>query len=138
MKKQYVAICRKHWSIFVPRIIVALIVDVFLLSYGFGLLFNLFVDALILAKSVITYLTDYVALTETHIVGKRGFIKSVELSTPLGKVQSVSLSNGLLGKLFGSHNICIDNAGSGTTEYVFKNMSNAKAFCEAVESRLSR
>lgn len=146
-KEKYVAKCRKHWSVFLRRGLTALF---FLLLSFVAYSSNddqtlhkawiafLAIAALIILSSIVVYATEYIAITDTKLIGHRGFIHSKQLSTPISKIQNIGLSNGLFGKLLNYHTITIDNAGTGHTEFVFTHMAKAKDFANKVEELMMK
>lgn len=141
-KEEKIAICRRHWTAFtIPGLfcfifaIAALgsLFDSKTLAQGFSnFITSLFVSGLFALYIFISYKFNYIALTETSIVGHIGFIRSKKLSTPLSKVQSIGISNGLFGKIFGYHTITVSHAGTDVIDFVFKHMANAEKFSEKV------
>lgn len=143
-----IAICRKHWAAFILPGIVGLFVALGLLAsisamftegvaVGFSMFFGCLLVLAVLALYVfITYTSDCITLEESQIVGRIGFIHSRTLSTPLSKVQGISLSNGLRGKIFGYHTVTISNAGTDGPEYVFTKMAHAEVFVEKVNRQI--
>lgn len=141
VKEKAIATCRKHWTAFLIPGLVAFLFLIFgiigLLSGIPGMAVAMFAVVLICALYIfISYKCDYIALTETRLVGKIGFIRSKELSTPLSKVQTIGVENGLLGKIFRYHTIVIANAGTDETEFVFNHMAGAKQFVSKVQHQL--
>ncbi|GEM_PF-2251764 len=63
-------------------------------------------------RDLLRYASNKIVLYEGHIEGKTGLIKTKKLNSPLDKVQSVSVSSGLFGKIFGYGTISITTAGS--------------------------
>ena len=133
--KDYLVVCRKHWFIFVVPGILALLF--FLIGITAGEISTaivfIVIAILVIVKPIITYNTDYIALTETKVVAHKGLIRSARLSAPISKIQNVGIGNGLFGKIFRYHTITIDNAGTGKTEFVFKNATNALALEAKIE-----
>lgn len=140
MSEKTIAECRPHWSGFIIQgVLGALFVVVGIIGFVSG---NIEAGILlvVLALPFIAYILisrkfTYIRLTETKVEGHIGFIKSKTLSTPISKIQGISLSNGLLGKIFRYHTVVITSAGTGETEYAFKHMAHAKEFANAVESQ---
>lgn len=143
MKGKTIAECRPHWCRFIVHGVLGLLglaVGILALlnrdtqnesaQYGAFLLVAAF---LCFAYIFITYKFTYISLTETKVEGHIGFIRSKTLSTPISKVQGISLSNGLLGKIFRYHTVSISSAGTAGTEYVFKHMAHAKEFANAFD-----
>lgn len=145
MKGKTIAECRPHWC----RFIVQGVLGFGCLAYGIWAILNrdtliqngsgqaapfaLFVGIVCFVYIFITYKFTYISLTETKVEGHIGFIRSKTLSTPISKVQGISLSNGLLGKIFRYHTVSISSAGTAGTEYVFKHMAHAKEFANAFD-----
>lgn len=138
MNGKTIAECRPHWCNFIFHGgigFLGLVIGILaFLNGGMQIgIFALGIMFLCVAYIFITYKFTYVFLTATKIEGHIGFIKSKTLSTPISKIQGISLSNGLLGKIFRYHTISISNARTDTTEYVFKRMAHAKEFVNAME-----
>lgn len=140
-KKNYEAVCRKHWSCFITHGFFAFI----FLMMALGEIDNgdapkvfLTIAVLIMIPAIIKYKTDFIAIDGNLIVGHVGFIRSKKLSAPLVKVQGVSIGNGLLGKIFRYHTVTVDTAGSGSVEYVFHQMGHAQDFVDAVNRRIAQ
>lgn len=141
-KENKIAVCRQHWTAFtIPGLFcfifaiaaVGSIFDSETIPQGIAtFITGIFVSGLFALYIFISYKFNYIALTETSIIGHIGFIKSRKLSTPLQKVQSLGLSNGLLGKIFGYHTITVSHAGTDVIDFVFKHMANAEKFSEKV------
>lgn len=75
--------------------------------YGFALaffgFFNIFtiVGFIWLIIRLIGYLTNDLILTNKRVFGKCGLISTTQMQSPLNKIDSVSYSNGLVGKIIG-------------------------------------
>lgn len=141
-KEERLAVCKQHWAVaIIPGLIVALLV-VFAISImdvdPIVSIVVLVIAAIIVLCKIISYNTCYIALTKTKVIGHIGFIKSKSLSAPLSKVQDISISNGLFGKIFGYHTITFDTAGTGHTEFVFRYMAKAQAFVDAVQEQIDQ
>ena len=146
-KEKKLAICRCHWTYFVKDAILCVIfvLAAFLIaaSHAFdeaSLFVSIALSAIavyLILRIMITRKTTYIALTETTIVGRKGFIKSRTLTTSLAKVQDMGLSNGLFGKIFGYHTVTISSAGSAGTEFVFHHMAKAQKFVDAVQAAIA-
>ena len=144
IKEPILKVCRKHWSAFVLQALLALV----LIAAGFTRLIDgekadakssavIMIIGVVIAFFIwLAYRCEYIALTETSLIGHKGIFRSKTLSTPLNKVQSVGLSNGLLGKILRYHTVTVANAATGATEFVFFRMAKAQAFADAVNERL--
>lgn len=136
MGEDYVAVCRKTWIIILFRAVVGIIIFLFLNRWDGNALYTFLkigVPLLLILGGVIEYLTNYIGVTRTKIVVHTGFIKTSEYVTPLSKIQAISISSGLLGKVFEYDKITIDHAGSGNAEYKFTYAVNAKDFVGVVQ-----
>ena len=134
-KNDYLVVCRKHWFVFVWPGVIAL----FCILIGIGAgeistaIIFIVIAVLVIARPIIIYHTDYIAVTPTKVVAHKGLIRSTRLSAPISKIQNVGIGNGLFGKIFRYHTITIDNAGTGKTEFVFRNATNALELERVIE-----
>lgn len=71
----------------------------------------LFIPTINAIKTTIRYLNTELAVTNKRVVGKAGFINSASLDAPLNKIQNVTVSSGLGGKIFKYGNIEIQTGG---------------------------
>ena len=136
MERDYIAVCRKHWCIFLGRGLIALLIFVFLRQKDGNALYTLLtfgIPLLFILSAVVEYRTNYIAITKTKVVAHMGFIRTQDFATPLSKIQAIGLTSGLFGKIFGYHKIIIDHAGTGRSEYQFGHMANAKDFVGVLE-----
>ena len=133
MKENIIVECRCHWKIMILPSIVALLF-LFLaitqfVSQSIGPGFVLLVFSLLgLLSAIIRRKTTKLILTENTVVGKVGLVRTIKQTSPIGKVQDVSVRSGLLGKIFHYATITVNTAGSGTTEYIYKDVTNAEVF----------
>ena len=151
-EEKKLAICRPHWTGFIGQGILCtcfvILAVIFLIvpeaiaeletnTAHALVIISLVIAAIIALRIFISIKFTYLELTETKLIGHKGFIKSKTLTTPLSRVQDVGISNGLFGKIFGYHTISISSAGTAGTEFVFKNMANARAFSDAVQNAIA-
>lgn len=104
-----------HWA----RMIVPGLIAVLILIGGIGgdaFLGALIIALLIVALASIPLWTEKLVITNKRLYGKTGLIRTKTLDTPLNKVNTVSVSSGLIGKLFGYGKIHVTSS-SGTYEY---------------------
>lgn len=69
-------------------------------------------------KPIIAMLTTELAVTNYKIIGKTGFIKTSEMSSPLTAIQNVSVEQGFWGKVFKYGTIKITTT-SGAYKYSY-------------------
>lgn len=60
----------------------------------------------------ISFLTSELAITNKRVVGKVGLIRTHSITSPLNKIQNVTVASGLFGKIFGYGGLKIETAGS--------------------------
>lgn len=137
-----VLMCRRHWITFAKDIVLIVLILIAAIIFGRGTsgiipLILVVVAIVLFLRALIAYKSTYIRLTETSVIGHVGFLNSKTLTTAIVKVQDISLSNGLFGKIFGYHTIRISNAGSAGTEYVFTHMTNAQKLVEEVQARIA-
>lgn len=132
MQEKTIVKCTPHWFSFaVPGAfcIFFLIISLnFLVSAEIGpfILSLIIAGAFVLA--VLGRKTSSLILTDNAVIGKVGIIKTKKLTSPLSKVQDVSVSSGFLGKIFKYSTVCVSTAGSSGNEYEFKHMKNGELF----------
>jgi uncharacterized membrane protein YdbT with pleckstrin-like domain len=126
--------CKNHWTTaLIQEILTAFFVLCAIASLAKGAGAQAFVLLLIIAAvcalaAFLKMKSAYLILTESAVKGKTGLIKTKKLVSPISKVQNVSVSSGLLGKVLGYSTITISTAGSGITEYAFGHVKNAEEF----------
>ena len=74
--------------------------SMFIFVVGIGLLFTA-IGLVWLIIRAIGYMTNDLILTNKRVFGKCGLISTTQMQSPLNKIDSVSYSNGLMGKLIG-------------------------------------
>ena len=135
--------CRMHWFVFVPRGFICLLLIIFgilqIASQGGGIVFIgiIVLDFLIMLPAFVRYMTNYLAVENNMLVGRVGFINSKKLSTPISKIQSIGLSNGLFGKVLGFHTITFSHAGTSGVDFTFPKMANAEGFVAEVNELIN-
>lgn len=119
---------KNHWGRLIPRGIFA---SIFALASLMGLgdfgvfIFYLSIAAFIFLPVLVPFLTDKLSITNKRIIGKTGLLKTKEMDSPLNKINNVSVSSGILGKVLDYGTIIITTS-SG--EYAFKAISRPNEF----------
>lgn len=90
--------------------------------------FLLFIPTINAIKKTIRYFNTELSVTDKRIIGKAGFINSAALDAPLNKIQNVTVTSGLLGKIFNYGNIEIQTAGDAIAFYGIKDADKFKKF----------
>ena len=129
-------VCRKHWSAYIPVFIVAVMCLILVIagisSGDIGVALGILaISVIICGVWVLSIKSSYISLTRTGISGKVGLIKTVKLVAPISKIQNLSISNGLGGKIFGYHSVIVATAGTAGNEIVFKGVTNAELLQKA-------
>ncbi len=88
----------------------------------------LLIPTIIAIRKTIIYLNTELSVTDKRVIGKAGFINSTSLDAPLNKIQNVTVSSGLWGKIFKYGNIEIQTAGDAIAFYAIKDVDNFKKF----------
>ena len=146
-EKNYLVVCRHHWSCYLFRGLVTVV----LLFLGFGILtvvdsmedfiiVLLFIvpAIIIILVSLVDYKTDYLAITPYEIVRHAGLLYVKSKSTPIDKVQDVSIKYDFLDRIFKCYDLKIDNAGTENMTYVFNRTRNANEFVAAYREILAQ
>lgn len=140
-REKVVVECKTHWM----RSVIPILLLLFSLWGAVSFLFSgqftdfgimmvpVFVCALVI---LIQQKTSYLRMTETAIIGKVGFIRTQKMTSPISKVNDISIRSGLLGKIFGYSTVHISTAGSLGSEYIFKYVKGGKAFQQEFLSKI--
>lgn len=72
----------------------------------------IFIGFVLFIKDLINYFTTKLEITNRRIKGKVGLINTNELDSPLNKINSVQIKQGLCGKIFNYGTIIITTASS--------------------------
>ncbi len=121
-----------HWICLLPRMILTLLFIPLTAESFFGFLI---LALIIVAPVLIRMLTTTLVLTNKRIYGKVGLINTKSLDTPLNKINTVSISSGLFGKIFGYGVIHIT---SSSGNYNYKGIQNPSVFRDAVMEEIER
>lgn len=90
---------------------------------------------IILIPAVIPMLTTKLTITSKRVYGKVGLIRTKTLDTPLNKVNTVSVSSGLMGKIFRYGTIFITSS-SGV--YKFNGIKDADLVRQTLMEQIDR
>ena len=136
MREDEKIVCKAeiHWVIIIPYIILIAIGTYLGGKYGFliALIVSLFLG---FAKKLIAMLTTELYFTNKLIYGKVGFINTKDLSSPLDKIDHVSVESGLGGKLLGYGTIVVHSI-SG--KYNFQFISHPEHFRDVLLDTIER
>lgn len=128
-KEKVIVKCKPHWLSMILPVVLGVLALIGAFSYLFRAKFAdaaicLVITAIFLLVAFILSKSTSLVMTETAVIGRIGIIKTKKLASPISKIQDVSVSNGLLGKIFRYSTVRISTAGSSGAEYVFKRVTN--------------
>lgn len=138
-----------HWVMFIEPVIL-LVLGVLIMPLGVFLGRNLstviFVTFVALAlvalallamlRLVIVYFTHEFVLTNKRIVVKTGLLSRNTFEILLTKVESIGVSQSLLGRIFGYGSIVI--TGTGGAKQIFQGMKKPVEFRELIQAQIAR
>jgi len=155
------AIAKLHWAIFIPPILLSFVAICMTLPSIFPVItytnqstsspdlqkYNLFSFALcslpwwiiaimIFIRSLLQYMTTEFALTDQRIIGKTGIIWRKSLEMVLSKVESISINQGIIGRILGYGSVIV--RGSGGTHQGFPAISDPMKMKQKINSSLPR
>ena len=114
---------KKAWMALI-LIIIFMIFMVWLVSKidTFSFVITLVLLMLLIFRVILAFISTELVLTNRRIIGKRGFILRNAIEFNLNQLESISISQPLLGRIIGFGNITI--VGIGGTKEVFKAIMN--------------
>jgi len=107
---------RMHWFIYLPSIVL-LGLGVYLIAgmnNAFGLIF-IFASLITFLSAFIKKKTTELAITSKRVIAKFGLIKRNTIELNHSKVESYSVDQSIMGRLFGFGTIVINGTGGGQT-----------------------
>lgn len=117
---------KPHWISCLPRGIISIILILIGLRGGAGgFILSLIIAAAIMAGPYIRLVTTELGITNKRVIGRYGLIKTLSLDAPLNKINNVSVSSGLFGKILGYGNVVITTSSGG---YYYKGITNVEQF----------
>ena len=90
----------------------------------------------LVASAVSRYLTTEFALTDRRIIAKTGLVRRVSLELLLQKVESIGVSQPLMGRLFNYGTIVV--SGTGGTRQAFPNITEPMGLRNQVNTRIAQ
>jgi uncharacterized membrane protein YdbT with pleckstrin-like domain len=84
------------------------------------------------AYHLLRYLSESITVDDNHVQIKTGILSNHETEIPLSKINSVSIRQGLFGKILGYGDIII-STGNDTNGIVFKNIDKPKDLKETLK-----
>ena len=118
----------------IPSAVICFIILIFGISGGFGgFIVALIIDAVIILPKFFGIKNTELGLTNKKVMGKYGIINTKVMDSPLNKVNSVTVEQGLGGKIFGYGKIVISTSSGG---YNFNYIKSADSFRSAVMEQI--
>jgi membrane protein YdbS with pleckstrin-like domain len=148
--EQPIRVARQHWHIFIPPVALALVVwivggivlkllpgsvgshDIGTIKLFVGLVLGVVMLGVLLVKYTRWRFTTYM-LTNRRIIVSRGILSRYMESITLDRVQNISTSMGVFGRIFRSGNVEIESAGRDGNE-VLARIQDPMGFSNAVEA----
>lgn len=133
------------WTAIIPDIVIGglfilggifHIFDIFqgYVFYGFlKFIIDITIAAIFILPPYLKIKNTELGLTNKKILGKYGVINTKTMDSPIGKVNSVTVEQGLGGKIFGYAKIVISTSSGG---YKFNFIKNADSFRSAVMEQI--
>ena len=82
---------------------------------------------------LVRYTTTEFAVTDRRIIAKRGWLRRRSLEVNLDKVESVTVDQGLMGRLWGYGTLRV--TGTGSTNEIFWHVARAMDFRRQIQQR---
>ena len=101
-----------------------------IIAWVWGILFCwlLLIPTIKAIKTTIDYLNMELSVTDKRVIGKAGFVSSASLDAPLNKIQNVTVTSGLLGKIFNFGTVEVQTAGDAIAFAGIKDADKFKKF----------
>lgn len=116
----------------IPNAVISLLILI-MFAANRSFFIGLVIAALIIVPKVLRIHFTELGLTSKKIMGKYGIINTKVMDSPLGKVNSVSVEQGLGGKIFGYGRIVVSTSSGG---YNFNFIKTPDAFRSAVMNQI--
>jgi uncharacterized membrane protein YdbT with pleckstrin-like domain len=148
--EQPIRVARQHWHVFIPVVSLALAVwvvgsiilallpgsvsghDIGKIKLFIGLVLGVVMLGAVLVRYTRWHFTTY-TLTNRRIIVSRGILSRYMESINLDRVQNISTSMGLFGRIFRSGNVEIESAGRDGNE-VLARIQDPMGFSNALEA----
>ncbi|MGA3943521.1 PH domain-containing protein [Ralstonia nicotianae] len=104
--------------------------------FAIALIMTVIFPVILILFAVINVTSTELAVTNKKIIGKAGFIRRVSIDLPLDKLESVNISQGVIGRIFGFGRITV--RGVGGNSVVIPYIKSPMDFRRVVMSLLDR
>ncbi|MEK0235706.1 PH domain-containing protein [Ralstonia pseudosolanacearum] len=82
--------------------------------FAIALIMTVIFSVILILFAVINVTSTELAVTNKKIIGKAGFIRRVSIDLPLDKLESVNISQGIIGRIFGFGRITVRGVGGNS------------------------
>lgn len=120
-------------AVIIPTAILGVLIGFIVGFFWFGIIGSIISSAIIVIPQILQINNIELGLTNKKILGKYGVINTKIMDSPLGKINSVTVEQGLDGKIFGYGKIVISTSSGG---YTFNFIKNADSFRSAVMEQI--
>lgn len=125
------------WKIFIwPSLVLILFIWISSKLHALAGFFAFVLSLYLVIRVILVILTSEFALTNRRIIAKRGFISQHSMEILLNKVESITVSQPLDGRIFGFGTVTV--IGSGGTQEFFKSIDNPMELRKQVNSQISK
>ncbi len=115
----------KEGKISIITFVVRLIIDFFAMCILIGFVW--------MVRDIIWFLTTKLTITSKRVTGKRGFVNTNQLDSPLNKINGVQVRQGLFGQLFNYGTISITTA---STVFSYAYIDHPNDFRNALNNQI--
>lgn len=117
-----ILVIKKHWALLLGVVMMFIVSPI---TFGITAVAGLY--------WLLRYFMDSIVLTNQRFVVRVGVISKKNISTPLDKINNISYSQGLLGRMFGFGTIVVQSAATaGASGYSF--IANPASVQRAIEN----
>ena len=125
------------WKFFIwPIVLLILIIWLSSKLHAIAVFFAVVFSIYVIVRAVLVILTTEFALTDRRIIAKKGIIRQHSMEILLNKVESITISQPLDGRIFGFGTVTV--IGSGGTHEFFRLISNPMELRKQVNSQISK
>jgi uncharacterized membrane protein YdbT with pleckstrin-like domain len=119
-----------------PFIVLILLIWFCSKIHAIAVFFSVVFSIYLILRIVLVILTTEFALTDRRIIAKKGIIRQHSMEILLNKVESITISQPLDGRIFGYGTVTI--IGSGGTQEFFRSISNPMELRKQVNNQISK
>ncbi|MEL7625389.1 MAG: PH domain-containing protein [Anaerolineaceae bacterium] len=127
---------KTSWKVLIwPMVLLILINWLASKVHPLFLFFTIILSVVLIIQVILIIITTEFALTNRRIIAKRGVILQHSLEILLKQVESIAVSQPLVGRIFGFGTVTVN--GSGGTQEFFKSIDNPMELRRQVNDQIS-